>query len=207
MRDEFYWLGQINKACIISNCVEGLLNKDLAKKAARALQTVLDNATTDSERVKRVIDFEPKMIEAAASADITAIHVGRSSQDMHGTYRVAILRDNVLKVTQELIFFNLMLHFFNIILTIYTNKTIEIVIANKKCVKFIIGYINNEIGIEKQFSINKLSFSSFPIDTFVCFTKKIDVHKLIIVINIYITILYKLIEILLVANCFIPKKV
>ena len=102
MRDEFYWLGQINKACIISNCVEGLLNKDLAKKAARALQTVLDNATTDSERVKRVIDFEPKMIEAAASADITAIHVGRSSQDMHGTYRVAILRDNVLKVTQEL---------------------------------------------------------------------------------------------------------
>ena len=102
MRDEFYWLGQINKACIISNCVEGLLDKALAKKTARALQAVLDDATTENKRVKRVIDFEPRMIEAAASADITALHIGRSSQDMHATYRLAILRDNALKITQAL---------------------------------------------------------------------------------------------------------
>ena len=101
VRDEFYWLGQINKATIISNTAEGLLEEPLARKAARAVQAVIDSGSDPANRVKRVIDFEPKMIAAAGSNDVTVIHIGRSSQDMHSTFRAAIMRDNVLEVAKS----------------------------------------------------------------------------------------------------------
>ncbi len=102
IRDEFYWLGQINKATIICNSAGGLLKPELARRAARALETVLDSGSDAANRVKRVIDFEPKLIEAAGSSDVTEIHIGRSSQDMHSTFRAAIMRDEVISVAQML---------------------------------------------------------------------------------------------------------
>ena len=34
--------------------------------------------------------------------DATMLHIGRSSQDMHATYRTAIIRDNTLKLSETL---------------------------------------------------------------------------------------------------------
>ena len=44
-RDEFFWLGMINKATIIINSDEGLLDKDLTPKIAAGLKKVLPRIT------------------------------------------------------------------------------------------------------------------------------------------------------------------
>ena len=98
LRDEFYWLAQINKATIIANSAGGLLKPQLAHAAAKALKEVIDSGNEPVNRVKRVIDFEPKLIAAAGTSEVTEIHVGRSSQDMHSTFRAAIMRDEVICV-------------------------------------------------------------------------------------------------------------
>lgn len=102
VRDEFYWLSQINKATIISNSTSGLLTPELARSAALALEKVIDSGVDPACRVKRVIDFEPKLIAAAGTSEVTEIHIGRSSQDMHSTFRAAIMRDKVILVAQSL---------------------------------------------------------------------------------------------------------
>ena len=102
IRDEFYWLSQMNKATIIANSAGGLLKPQLAHVAAKALKEVIDSGKDPANRVKRVIDFEPKLIAAAGTSEVTEIHVGRSSQDMHSTFRVAIMRDEVLSVAKGL---------------------------------------------------------------------------------------------------------
>ena len=50
-------------------------------------------------RCSTVITFEPLLIEAAGQ-DVTLLHAGRSSQDMHATYRAAILRDQLLDLAR-----------------------------------------------------------------------------------------------------------
>ncbi len=100
MRDEFFWLGQMNKATIVTNHEGGLLDLATAKKAALGVKTVLDAGVDPANRVNKVIAFEPKMIEAVGT-EVTVIHVGRSSQDMHSTFRGAILRDNALRVAES----------------------------------------------------------------------------------------------------------
>ncbi len=102
VRDEFYWLGQINKATILTNGAKGLLKPEIALVASRALREVLASGEDPLNRVKRVIDFEPKLIAAANTSEVTEIHVGRSSQDMHSTFRSAIMRDNLFRVMKAL---------------------------------------------------------------------------------------------------------
>lgn len=102
VRDEFFWLGEINKATLVINSRQGLLPKDSALKAAHALKEVLTEGEKDSaKRAKTYITFEPLML-AKAGPGITLMHAGRSSQDMHATYRSAILRDHVLDVSEAL---------------------------------------------------------------------------------------------------------
>ena len=43
IRDEFYWLSQMNKATIIANSAGGLLKPQLAHVAAKALKEVIDS--------------------------------------------------------------------------------------------------------------------------------------------------------------------
>ena len=102
IRDEFYWLGQMNKATIIANSAGALLTPQLARTAALALKEVIESGKDPANRVKRVIDFEPKLIAAAGTSEVTEIHVGRSSQDMHSTFRAAIMRDEVINVSRAL---------------------------------------------------------------------------------------------------------
>ena len=102
VRDEFFWLGEINKATLVINSRQGLLPMPIAEEAAKALREVLADGDADpTKRAKTYITFEPLMLKKADPV-ITLMHAGRSSQDMHATYRSAILRDHVLEVGDAL---------------------------------------------------------------------------------------------------------
>ena len=101
-RDEFFWLGEINKASAVINTEQGLLDKALAPRLAAGVAKVLhDGAQPGGKRPSSVITFEPLLI-AAAGPEVTLLHAGRSSQDMHATYRAAILRDDMLDLAEQL---------------------------------------------------------------------------------------------------------
>lgn len=101
-RDEFFWLSEINKASLVINSQEGLLPADSAKKIALGLERVIANGNQKGgPRPSRVIKFEPYLIKEVGM-DATMLHVGRSSQDMHATYYSAIMRDNVLELSNKL---------------------------------------------------------------------------------------------------------
>lgn len=102
VRDNFYWLGQINKATDVINTSEGLLTLEQGKTFAKGIQTVLDNGDKPgAKRPRVVITFEPLLIEAAG-AEITKLHAGRSSQDMLTTVSLVMQREEMLKLAQAL---------------------------------------------------------------------------------------------------------
>ena len=101
-RDPFFWLGEINKATAVINTDEGLLDKSMAPRlAAGVAQVIRDGNQPGAKRPASVITFEPLLIKAAGE-DVTLLHAGRSSQDMHATYRSAILRDKLLVLAGQL---------------------------------------------------------------------------------------------------------
>jgi len=100
--DPFFWLGEINKATAVINTDEGLLDKAMAPRlAAGVAKVIADGNQPGGKRPGTVITFEPLMIQAAGE-DITLLHAGRSSQDMHATYRAAILREKLLDLAAQL---------------------------------------------------------------------------------------------------------
>ena len=101
-RDAFFWLGQINKASAVINTDEGLLDKSMAPRIARGLQSVLKAGDApNGKRPGLVITFEPLLIDAAG-VEATLLHAGRSSQDMLATVRSAIQRDDMLRLNKQL---------------------------------------------------------------------------------------------------------
>lgn len=101
-RDEFFWLGEINKATAVINSEQGLLDKAAAQRIAAGLSKMLDEARQPgARRPSTVITFEPVLIRTAG-IEATLLHAGRSSQDMHATYRAAIMRDNLLSLADQL---------------------------------------------------------------------------------------------------------
>ena len=101
-QDEFFWLGQINKASAVINTDEGLLDKDIAPRIAAGVVKVIEEGNKPgAERPTDVIMFEPLLIKAAGP-EVTLLHAGRSSQDMHATYRAAMLREGVLALADQL---------------------------------------------------------------------------------------------------------
>jgi argininosuccinate lyase len=102
VRDEFYWLGQMNKATTVINSEEGLLDKAMVPKIAAGIVKVLqDGEQPGGRRPATVISFEPLLIRASGQ-DVTLLHAGRSSQDMHATFRAAILKDDLLALADQL---------------------------------------------------------------------------------------------------------
>lgn len=101
-RDEFFWLGEINKATTVINSEQGLLDKATARRIGAGLAKMLDEARQPgAKRPATVITFEPVLIRTAG-IEATLLHAGRSSQDMHATYRAAIMRDNLLNLAAQL---------------------------------------------------------------------------------------------------------
>jgi argininosuccinate lyase len=102
VHDEFFWLGEINKASAVINTDEGLLDRTLAPHIAGAVAKVIaDGNQPGGKRPATVITFEPLLI-AAGGPEVTLLHAGRSSQDMHATYRAAILREELLRLAEQL---------------------------------------------------------------------------------------------------------
>jgi argininosuccinate lyase len=102
LRDEFFWLGEINKASTVINAEQGLLDRALAPKLAQGIAKVIEAGNQPgARRPSTVISFEPLMIKEAG-VEVTLIHAGRSSQDMHATYRAAIMRDRLLTLADQL---------------------------------------------------------------------------------------------------------
>lgn len=103
IRDEFFWMTEINKATLIINEDQGLLPTAIAKKAAKAVVTQESKGSEEGGcRPKTYITYEPKLIELAGP-EITLMHAGRSSQDIHATYRAAIIRDGVFEMNASLL--------------------------------------------------------------------------------------------------------
>lgn len=101
-RDEFFWLGEMNKATAVINTDQGLLDKAMVPRIAGGIFKVLvDGGQPSARRPASVITFEPLLI-AAAGQEVTLLHAGRSSQDMHATYRAAILREDLLNLAGQL---------------------------------------------------------------------------------------------------------
>ncbi|MET0221541.1 MAG: lyase family protein [Tardiphaga sp.] len=100
--DEFFWLGEINKASAVINTDEGLLDRTLAPHIAAGLRTVLQAGDQPGgKRPTLVITFEPLLIDAAG-VEATLLHAGRSSQDMLATVRAAIIREGLLNLAEQL---------------------------------------------------------------------------------------------------------
>ena len=101
-RDEFFWLGEINKATAVINTDEGLLDRSMTSLVYSGITKVLaDGDKPGGKRPTNVITFEPLLIDAAGP-EITLLHAGRSSQDMLATLRSAILRDDMLALADQL---------------------------------------------------------------------------------------------------------
>lgn len=101
-RDNFYWLGQINKASDIINTSEGLLTQEEGKNIARGIEKVLrDGNKKGGARPSNVVAFEPYLIRAAGP-EVTKLHAGRSSQDMLSTVGIMEQREHLLAMAKEL---------------------------------------------------------------------------------------------------------
>ena len=101
-RDNFFWLGQINKATAVINTEEKLLTQEQGHRFAQGIATVLEQGERpDGARPNLVITFEPLLIKAAGP-EITKLHAGRSSQDMLTTVSLAMQREQLLELAQEL---------------------------------------------------------------------------------------------------------
>lgn len=101
-RDNFFWLGQINKATAVINTEEHLLTQEQGHRFAQGIEAVLEQGERpDGARPYLVITFEPLLIKAAGS-EITKLHAGRSSQDMLTTVSLAMQREQLLELAQEL---------------------------------------------------------------------------------------------------------
>ncbi|KAJ1561178.1 hypothetical protein HK405_004685 [Cladochytrium tenue] len=101
-RDTFFWLGEINKASLVVNTDEGLLDAALAPAIARGLDAVLRAGNAPGgARPHSVITFEPLLIRTAG-VEATLLHAGRSSQDMLATATAAATRDGLLRVAVQL---------------------------------------------------------------------------------------------------------
>ena len=101
-RDNFFWLGQINKATAVINTEEKLLTPEQGHRFARGIEAVLEQGDKpDGARPNVVITFEPLLIKAAGP-EMTKRHAGRSSQDMLTTVSLAMQREQLLELAQEL---------------------------------------------------------------------------------------------------------
>ena len=102
LHDNFYWLGQINKATDVINTEQGLLTADQGRRFAAAIHQVLvEGERPGAYRPQNVITFEPLLIQAGGP-EITMIHAGRSSQYMLATTGWILISEDLLNLASSL---------------------------------------------------------------------------------------------------------
>ena len=99
--DEFFWISAINKATVVVEGRNGLFDEALLRLAAKGIDAVEKAGDADpAKRPASYIAYEPLLI-AATNPEVTAIHAGRSSQDILSTMRIAIMRDRAMTFAES----------------------------------------------------------------------------------------------------------
>ncbi len=101
-RDEFYWLGEINRASLVMLLEQGIVPRDLSADIANALAAVMaDGSKPGATRPGDYLEFEQLLI-AIGGPDVTRVHTGRSRQDIKGTVRRFFIREALLQAFDKL---------------------------------------------------------------------------------------------------------
>lgn len=99
--DEFFWISAINKATVVVEGRNGLFDEALLRLAAKGIDAVEKAGDADpAKRPASYLAYEPLLI-AATNPEVTAIHAGRSSQDILSTMRIAIMRDRAMTFAES----------------------------------------------------------------------------------------------------------
>jgi len=104
-RDEFFWLGQFNKAAVVMLLEQHVIDADLARAIADGVAKVIVAGDVPGARrpnVASYLQLEQQLI-AVAGPDATRIHSGRSRQDLQATSNRTQVRERVLTVMADLI--------------------------------------------------------------------------------------------------------
>ncbi len=95
-RDNFYWIGEFNKASTVMVTRTGIVSPALGATIAGAVAKVIaDGNQPGAARPGDYLQYEPLLI-AVAGPDVTRMHSGRSRQDILATTRRVMQRDRLL---------------------------------------------------------------------------------------------------------------
>src|SRR5262245_26349354 len=101
-RDEFHWLGEINKASTVMLVEERIVPNEVGVRIAEALRKVVaDGNKSGARRPGDYLEFE-RLLIGAGGPDVTRVHSGRSRQDIKGTIRRLFMRDDLLLAFERL---------------------------------------------------------------------------------------------------------